>query len=255
MSSNSQISSIQRNREKKRRQIQQRRSQFKHHWELYQAKQQATQMGLTSAQTRLGQSDDVLEAKVMEAIHRIWSRRGTFAPANLANIFVQQTADMTYADYKQALVQYLWTAIADQQGLEPLKQKIKETLAQLWPEQGKQKIDARLKLRTCNRLISLLTTQGLPHPSPMFTLLAVQEQYDVFGLMLLRLMLLSRPSYQCLADAIKALRSYYDKLDNPKSQWIVSFLDVFLLNIRDYLDRGFEQKNKFQPHTPDQNAP
>ncbi|MGB2927026.1 MAG: hypothetical protein WBB82_17135 [Limnothrix sp.] len=249
--SNSQISSIQRKREKRKRELQQRRSQFKHQWELYQAKQQATQMGLTSAQTSLG-TDDVQADKVLEAMQRIWSRRGTFAPANLANIFIQQTDDITYKAYKQALVQYLWTAIADQHGLEPLKHRIEETLGQLWPEQGNSIINARLKLRTCNRLISLLTTQGLPHPSPMFTLLAVQEQYDVFGLMLLRLMLLSRPSYQCFADAIKALIDYYAQLNNPKSQWIVSFLEMFQLNIREYLDRDFDQKNKFTPHHRDQ---
>ncbi|WP_041763146.1 hypothetical protein [[Leptolyngbya] sp. PCC 7376] len=247
--SNSQISSVRRQREKKKRQLQQRQTQLKHHWALHQAKQQATQMGLKGAQQRLSKSKKLseLDASILDVMLEIWSRRGTFAPANLANIFLQQTETVTYADYKKALMRYLWTAIAEEPGLDSLKQRMEETLNQLWVEQDKKKVDLRLKLRTCNRLISLLTTQGYPYPSPMFTMLAVQEQYDVFGLMLLRLMLLSRPSYQCFADAIAALKNYYAKLKNPKSQWIVHFLDAFQLNISEYLDRSFDQKNKFKP--------
>ena len=249
--SNSQISSIRRHREKKKRQLQQRQTQLKHHWALHQAKQQATQMGLKGARKRLTKSRDVaegeLDASILDVMQEIWSRRGTFAPANLANIFLKQTEKVSYAEYKEALLKYLWVAIADNGGLEPLRLKMTETLNQLWPEQDQKKVDMRLKLRTCNRLISLITTQGYPYPSPMFTLLAVQEQYDVFGLMLLRLMLLSRPSYQCFADAIAALKDYYSKLKNPKSQWIVHFLDVFQLNISEYLDRSFDQKNRFKP--------
>ncbi|OKH12160.1 hypothetical protein [[Limnothrix rosea] IAM M-220] len=247
--SNSQISSVRRQREKKKRQLQQRQTQLKHHWALHQAKQQATQMGLKGAQRHLSRPRGMseLDASVLDVMLEIWSRRGTFAPANLANIFLQQTESVSYADYKQALMRYLWTAIADEDGLQPLRQKMQETLDQLWPDQDRKKVDLRLKLRTCNRLISLITTQGYPYPSPMFTLLAVQEQYDVFGLILLRLMLLSRPSYQCFADAIAALREYYDKLKNSKSQWIVHFLEAFQLNISEYLDRSFDQKNKFKP--------
>lgn len=248
MSSNSQISLIRRNREKKKRQLQQRQTQFKQHWAYHQAKQQATQMGLRSAHQRLSAVPDGVESSVLEMMHKIWSPRGTFAPANLANIFIQQTEDLNYADYKSALVRYLWTAIADIKGLDPLKQKIQETLDQLWVDQNKKTVDSSLRLRTCNRLISLVTTQGYPFPSPMFTLLAVQEQYDVFGVILLRLMLLSRPSYQCFADAVGALQDYYAKLKNPRSQWIVCFLDAFQLNISEYLDRNFDQKNKFEPH-------
>ena len=247
--SNSQISSIRRQREKKKRQLQQRQTQLKQHSARYQAQQQATQMGLTGAQRFLSEpKGDPLAADILEAMQRIWSRRGTFSPANLANIFLQQVENSSYGDYKQALMQYLWTAIADIEGLEPVKQKMRETLTEAWAEQNDKTIDVSLKLRTCNRLIQLITTQGQSYPSPMFTLLAVQEQYDVIGLLLLRLILLSRPSYQCLADAIAALKEYYSHLNNPKSQWIVSFLEVFQLNISEYLDRDFDQKNKFQPH-------
>lgn len=251
--SNSQSSSVRRYREKKKRQLQQRQSQLKLHRALHQAKQQATQMGLTEAHRRLSSPQEAateLDDRILNVMEKIWSRRGTFAPANLANIFIQQTERVTYADYKQALMQYLWTAIAEAEDdrLLPLRKKMQETLNQLWTKENSKRVDIRLRLRTCNRLISLITTQGYPHPSPMFTLLAMQEQYDVFGLMLLRLMLISRPSYQCFADAIAALKEYYAQFQNPKSQWLLDFLDMFHLNISEYLDRSFDQQNIFKPH-------
>lgn len=247
--SNSNISSIRRHRDKRKRQLQQRQYQIKQNSALYQARQQATQMGLVGAQRFLSESkEETLAVGVLETMQQIWSSRGTFSPANLANIFLQQMEGVSYAAYKRSLMQYLWTAIATIEGLEPVKQKMQDTLAEAWPEHNDKTLDTSLKLRTCNRLIHLITTQGQQYPSPMFTFLAVQEQYDVFGLLLLRLMLLSRPSYQRFAEAIAVLEAYYAQLNNPKSQWIVSFLEVFQLNISEYLDRDFDQKNKFQPY-------
>lgn len=245
------MSSDQRDQDKNKRPPQQPQTQFKHHWEIYQAKQQATQMGLTSAHMSLtnaaSKAADSFDVTILETMQRIWMRRGAFDTPSLANVFLQQTENLSFFEYKKALVQYLWTAIAEEQGLEPLKQKIEETLAQLWTEQDHEAIDSSLKLRTCNRLISLLTTQGYPYPSPLFTLLAVQEQYDILGLVLLRLMLLSRPSYQCFADAIDALVIYYEALKNPKSNWLVDFLRAFKMNVTEYLDRDFEHKVDFTP--------
>lgn len=252
--SNAQMNTNRRDSDKKKRQLQQQQTQFKQHWAIYQAKQQATQLGVATtyfgvdpSQGNMRPPQPSFDAILLETVQKIWMRRGTFAPPNLANVFLQQTANMTYADYKQALVRYLWTAIAEEKGLEPLKQKIEETLAQLWTEQDKLPVDNRLRLRTCNRLISLITTQGNTYPSPMFTLLAVQEQYDIFGLMLLRLMLINRPSYQYFADAMDTLTDYYATLQTPKSHWIVSFLEIFKMNITEYLDRDFQHKIDFTP--------
>jgi hypothetical protein len=207
------------------------REQFKKELAIY-----TTRFRAIAETEDIPQNPTALGDDVMNLIHRILKKRGGFSHVNLANIFLNQTQGLLYRDFKHSLIKYLFFPIKEKTWVIKFRQQLSEEILILYPQYDGQVWDSGLLLRTCNRIIESLTTQNRHEPSTIFTFLAAQGKYLALSIFLLKILLISRPSYTHLESCIVHLTRYYQNQAESECDWLLHFLDTLKIILTIYID-------------------
>jgi hypothetical protein len=165
--------------------------------------------------------------EVLRLIKTIVARKGPFGYVNLANIFVNQTKNLQFFDFKQSLKKYLVFAIENRDFVEVLKLRLGEKLSTLYESHAHEPVSHALLLRTCNRLIDYLTTENQKDPSPLFVMLLSQGNPLTLVIVLLKIILICKHARIHLESRIATLIRYYEDYPEEECDWIINFLEVF----------------------------
>lgn len=169
----------------------------------------------------------VLGDSALRPIKAIVAKRGDFSYKNLARLFLEQTKDDSYANFKANLPNYLLYTVRGNAISEQIHNSLGDRLKDLYSEHNQQVLDTSLILRTCNRMIDCLMTEDKSIPSPLFTLILSQGNSITLAIILLKLILISRSSHLYLEVRIADLIRYYQGFPNDQCHWVISFLEVF----------------------------
>ena len=207
------------------------KNKFKHELAMYTAFSQSS--------SRLDQkymNPTVLGDEVLRLIKAILVRRGQFSYRNVARIFQQQTLESSFVDYKESLLEYLCFSISQPEFVEAVQKHIGESLPQIYSEHDDETLTPSLNLRTCNRLIDLLTTEDEYHPSKLFVRLLAQGNPLNVVVLLLKLILISPNSQLYLEARLANLIEYYKQFMEAECRGIVQFLEICGVTFAIYSD-------------------
>ncbi|MGP1384500.1 MAG: hypothetical protein ACTS2F_13125 [Thainema sp.] len=202
------------------------KNQFRFDLAMYIAKSQASsKLECAVPRNPTGMGDEVLRL-----IKLITLRRGTFSHENLANIFLKQTTQFKYKNFKTSLIKYLTFGLPQVALVEQAIADIEAKLGVLYTSHHENLIDDALLLRTCNRLIDYLTVEDRKSPSTLFKLLSHQHPFALITL-LLKIHLICRNTASQLESRIGKLVQFYEKLeersDGSEIKNPISFFEVF----------------------------
>jgi hypothetical protein len=207
------------------------KDRFKFDLAMYVAKSQ-----ISAASDRATRNPTALGDEALRLIKLIVARRGQFSYVNLASIFLQQIEELKYRDFKQSLQRYLVFSVENHQFAGNFKIKIKEKLDELYPNHANEIITDALLLRTCNRIIDVLTTENQNDPSPLFIQILSQGSSITLVIILLKIILISRYSRTHLEARIAGLIKHYQNYPEEDCDWVVNFLEIFNVTFAIYAE-------------------
>ncbi|PMB41492.1 hypothetical protein CEN40_19965 [Fischerella thermalis CCMEE 5205] len=207
------------------------KDKFKFELAMYVARSQSN----ASSQTRY-RNPSVLGDDILRLIKAIIVRKGVFSYDNIANIFLKQTQNQTFKDFKESLVKYLIFSVQQPKFVDTLQQQLSEKLLTWKPEYNDVIINKYLLLRTCNRMIDFLTTENSVKPSPLFVLLLSQGHPLTLVIVLLKIILICKHSRSHLESRIAHLIRYYDQYSEAECQWFINFIEIFNITFAIYAE-------------------
>ncbi|MEO0769358.1 MAG: hypothetical protein AAFY72_07975, partial [Cyanobacteria bacterium J06649_4] len=181
-------------------------------------------------------------------IKAILVRRGQFSYRNVARIFQQQTLDAPYESYKESLQEYICFSIGQPEFLTAISTHLDATMPALYPEHHGESVEPSLNLRTCNRLIDMLTTEDKQHPSKLFVRLLSQGNPLNVVIVLLKIVLISPNSQLYLEAQLASLINYYRQFMEAECRGIVQFLEICGVMFAIYSDNVEYNLVKVTPH-------
>lgn len=198
------------------------RDKFKFDLAMYTAHFQQSSIGRARRvnPTMLGDS-------ALRVIRALVAKRGMFSHRNLARIFHQQTKGLSYASYKNSLVEYLLFSAMRTDFVVTLENRLLQKLNGLYVKFNHKTLDASLTLLTSNRVIDYLMTEDAETPSPLFSLLLTNGRPLTLAIILLKLILVSPNSHPYLDARIADLIRYYEQFPREECQWIINFLEIY----------------------------
>ncbi len=198
------------------------KDRFKFDLAMYIARSQ-----LSVAPSRAPKNPTALGDEALRLIKAIVARRGPFSYANLANIFINQTSNASYQEFKESLKKYLVFSVENRELAETLQTKLSERLESLYPAHNREPISHALLLRTCNRIIEYLTTEDQKTPSQLFILLLSHGNPITLVIVLLKIILICKHARTHLEACIATLIRYYQDYPETECTWVVNFMEVF----------------------------
>lgn len=207
------------------------KEKFKFDLALYTAHSQST-----ASRKRLPKNPTALGDEGLRLIKMIVARRGMFGYANLANIFLNQTRDLTYREFKRSLQEYLIFSVEHHDFVKTLKAQISSKLDSLYENHHDKVISDALLLRTSNRVIEYLTTENHEEPSALFLLLLSQGNPLTLVVVLLKVILVCRYARTHLEARIADLIRYYEPLPAEECQWVINFFEIFNIMMAIYAE-------------------
>jgi hypothetical protein len=207
------------------------KEKFKFELALYTAHSQSTLSG-----NHLPKNPTLLGDEGLRLIKMIVARRGMFSYTNLANIFINQTQNLSYGDFKKSLQKYLIFSEENYEFVEILKVQLAERLDELYAVHHDRTIDDALLLRTANRVIGYLTTEDHHKPSPLFVLLLSQGNPLTLIVVLLKIILICRYARTYLDARIAELIGFYKEVPQEDCQWVVNFFEIFNITMTIYAE-------------------
>ncbi|WP_348254071.1 hypothetical protein [Leptolyngbya sp. AS-A5] len=199
------------------------KDRFKFDLAMYIAKSQSAVVPGKTPENPTALGDNVLML-----VKAIVAKRGQFSYENLANIFINQIQTLNYREFKQSLQKYLIFSVDQHSSFAiMLQSKLAEKLDSLYIDYDFLPLTDALILRTCNRLIEVLTTENRQDPSPLFVALLAQGNSMTLVIVLLKLVLICSASRSHLEAQIAILIRYYDELPEQECSWIINFLEIF----------------------------
>jgi hypothetical protein len=218
-------------REAARIRCEQLKEQFKFDLAMYTAR-----CPLAASQQNTLPNPTILGDEVVHLIQRILQKRGTFSYTSLAKIFINQTQDLCYSDFKQSFLNYLLFFL-DNPGLaNTIKTQLSKQLEVLYESYEEKTWDNHLLLRTCNRVIEYFTTTNNKSPSSLFILLATHDNALTLTILLLKIVLLCPSSYTHLECCIAKLIQHYESVPESDCRWLIKFLEVLKVTLTMYTD-------------------
>ncbi|NDJ18674.1 hypothetical protein [Myxacorys almedinensis] len=193
-----------------------------------------------------------LGENVLLLIKTIVAKRGQYSHANLANIFLQQTQDLSYQEFKNGLQKYLIFSVEKSAFAEIFQARLAEKLDTLYQDYDQEIISSALILRTCNRVIEYLTTENRQEPSSLFILLLSPGNPMTLVIVLLKLILICRNSRTHLEAKVAELIRYYENYPENECRWIVNFLEIFNVTFTIYAENvhyNLVKMDKSEPST------
>ena len=210
------------------------KEKFKFELALYTAHSQPTP---TPTQiTNAPKNPTLLGDEGLRLIKTIVARRGIFSYTNLANIFLKQTQNLSYRNFKKSLQKYLIFSVDNHEFVDTLNNQLAEKLDLLYAVHHDRPLDDALLLRTTNRVIEYLTTEDHRKPSPLFILLLSRGTPLTLVVVLLKLILICKYARTHLDARIAELIQYYQELQQEECQWVVSFFEIFNITMTIYAE-------------------
>ncbi|MGD1853724.1 MAG: hypothetical protein ACFB2W_05675 [Leptolyngbyaceae cyanobacterium] len=196
------------------------RNQFKFDLAMYTAHFQKVPGQRRHNPTMLGDS-------ALRVIRALVAKRGMFSHRNLARIFHEQTQELSYASYKNSLLEYLLFSATKTEFVATLENRLRDKLNGLYIKFAQKNLDASLALLTSNRVIDYLMTEDAETPSPLFSLLLTNGRPLTLAIILLKVLLVSPNSHPYLDARIADLIRYYEQFPREECQWIINFLEIY----------------------------
>jgi hypothetical protein len=168
----------------------------------------------------------LLGDEALRLIKIILVNRGSLNYRSLANIFISQSQNITYKQFKEYLIKYLF--YYHNKFLHPdiERQKIINSLDSFHPENDAETLNRGLQLRTCNYLIKCLTVENSGEPTALFILCATQLNPLTLAILMLKIILISPHSQTYLELCFARLIQYYQDHSAAECQWLINFLEV-----------------------------
>lgn len=207
------------------------KDRFKFDLAMYIARSQSGNIG-----GKAHRNPTALGNEVIRLTKAIVARRGPFNHANVASIFLKQTQQLTYKEFKASLQEYLAFAIDNQEFVETLRKKLSEKFASLYESYHDEVVSSALLLRTCNRLIEYLTIENKKEPSPLFALLLSQGNPLTLVIVLLKIILICGHARTHLEACIAELVRYYESFSEEECEWVITFMEVFNITFAIYAE-------------------
>jgi hypothetical protein len=207
------------------------KDKFKFELAMYIARSQSAK----SSETRY-RNPTILGDNVLHLIKKIVLKKGAFSHENIANIFLKQTQDQTFKDFKDSLQKYLIFSVERQYFVETLKQQLSEKLLPWKKEYDEKPISKELLLRSCNRVIDCLTTEKGREPSQLFVLLLSQGNPLTLVVVLLKIILICKNARSHLEIRMAELIGYYNKYPEEECQWVINFIEIFNITFAIYAE-------------------
>src|SRR5919199_720765 len=174
--------------------------------------------------------------EVIRLIKMIVAKRGSFSYENLAHIFLEQTRDFTYKNFKKSLKKYLIFSVGKKDFVEVLNERLSEKLESIYESYHQDSVDEALLLRTCNRVLEFLTTEDQQEPSGLFIFLLSQGHPITLVIVLLKIILICPNARSHLETCIAKLIQYYTNYPEDECQGIVNFFEVFNITFAIHAD-------------------
>ena len=163
-----------------------------------------------------------------EALHLIkiiLVDRGSLNYRSLANIFIEQSQNITYKQFKDYLIKYLFYYDTKFHN-DVCQEIINNTLDYFHPENDGETLTSSLYLRTCNYLIKCLTVENSGKPTPLFTMCITKLNPLTLAILILKIILISPYSQTYLELCFARLIQYYQDESADDCEWLINFLEV-----------------------------
>lgn len=164
---------------------------------------------------------------VIRLIKTVISKTTLWDYNNQSHLFLQQTRELNYIDFKRKLQKYLCFYSGQESTLETLRSKLTEKLDNLYENHYQDSINVDLLLRTCRHIIEWLTIEEGQEPSYLFILLTTQGNTLTLVVILLKIILICQYARTHLELCLAKLIHYYEKYSEKECQWVIHFLEVF----------------------------
>lgn len=216
-------------REAARTRYEQLKEQFKVELAMYTAR-----TPLAASQQNASLNPTTLGEEALHLIEKILLQRDPFSYASCARIFLKQTQQLRYEDFKKSLLNYLLFSFDDQDLAKVIRTHLASYLEFLYETHHEETWDIHLLLRTCNRVIEYLTILNLGKPSALFISLAMQGKALSLVIVLLRIVLLCPQASTHLECCLAQLIQHYESESEAECQWLISFLEVLQVTLTIY---------------------
>jgi hypothetical protein len=207
------------------------KDKFKFDLAMYTAHSQAA-----SASRKIPDNPTALGDGALRLIKAIVAKRGQHSYKNLARIFLEQTQDLSYTNFKKSLPEFLFFTVKNYPIAHDLKRQVQTRLGPLYAENDFDRVDASLILRTSNRVIDFFMTEDRSQPADLFVKMLSQGNSLTLAIVLLKLILISRGSLLYLEARIGDLLAYYQQFPKEQCGWVINFLEVFRVTFAIYAD-------------------
>jgi len=168
----------------------------------------------------------LLGDETLRLIKIILVNRGSLSYPRLAKIFRAQSQNLTYKQFKEGLINYLFYYVENNDIIDFVKKQLIDILETVNPEHDGENFNSNLQLRTCNHLIKCLTVENTGEPSALFLLFATGLNPLTLVIFLLKLVLISPHSRTNLELYLARLVQYYEDSSAVECQWVINFLEV-----------------------------
>jgi uncharacterized protein YjbI with pentapeptide repeats len=184
-------------------------------------------------------------------IKKVITRTTLWDYTNQAHIFLKQTREYNYKDFKRSLQDYLFFEFIDKSCLEILSSKLSDKLDYLYDNHHQDNLNVDLLLRTCRQLIECLTTKNGQEPSYLFILLTTQGSTLSLVIILLKIILICQYVQTHLEVCIAKLIRYYEKYQEKDCQWFIDFLEIYQIVFALYTENVQYNLVKVKDNNPD----
>ncbi|NEP12099.1 MAG: pentapeptide repeat-containing protein [Symploca sp. SIO2C1] len=191
------------------------------------------------------------EDGLINLIKQIVAKNLLFSYTNYANIFIQQTKNINYNDFKQNLQKYLVFSIKNENIIEVFNTSLSQKLEELYQSYDQEKLSVDLLIRTCRRVIEFLLTEDNHEPSQLFILLANQNSPLDIVIPLLKIILICKYVRNHLDACLAQLIRYYENYPEDECQWFINFLEVFNIVFAIYTENVQYSLVKVKDANPD----
>ncbi len=182
------------------------------------------------------QNPTQLGDELLQLIKTILLRRGPYNYINLANIFLQQIQGIKYQEFKEALQKYLLFMVDDSNFIKLMETQLSTKLNNLYTDYNNNPVTKALLLRSCNRVVEYLTTENRSTPSSLFVLWVAQNNPLTLVTMILKLILISKPTRVHLEARVADLIQYYKDYPEQECKWLINFMEVLNIAFAIYAD-------------------
>lgn len=168
----------------------------------------------------------LLGDEALRLIKIILINRGSLSYPTLANLFLNQSQYITYKQFKEGFIKYLFYYTEANDYTAIVKTKLIETLELTHTENDEESLNSSLLLRTCNHLIKCLTVENSREPTALFRLVSTQLNPLTLAIIMLKIILISPHSRMHLELCFAKLIQYYQDNSAEECPWVINFLEV-----------------------------